>query len=133
MTKKVLLYLRNSADTLRTACADSQRHFAETFIRKNGWKLELTCRDEDIGEVAFTAQPGVHKLLNEIEFGSSDIVLCHTLDRLCSRLPDAARLLHDPTPACWNPSGRRGCNAVVRHGCLRANARREHCNVPLRR
>ena len=79
MTKKVLLYLRNSADTLRTTCADSQRHFAETFIRKNGWKLELPCRDEDIGEVAFTAQPGVHKLLNEIEFGSSDIVLCHKL------------------------------------------------------
>ncbi|WP_216331787.1 recombinase family protein [Rhizobium sp. X9] len=97
MTKKVLLYLRNSADTLRTACADSQRHFAEIFMRKNGWKLELICRDEDIGEVVFTAQPGVHKLLNEIEFGSSDIVLCHTLDRLCSRLPDAARLLHDLT------------------------------------
>jgi len=95
MTKKVLLYLRNSADTLHTACADSQRYYAETFIRKNGWKLELTCRDEDIGEVVFTAQPGIHKLLEEVDIGSIDIVLCHTLDRLCSRFAVAERLLHE--------------------------------------
>jgi DNA invertase Pin-like site-specific DNA recombinase len=95
MKKKVLIYLRDPRSTLHTACAEAQLHYAKAFIRKNGWKLELTCRDEDIGEVVFTAQPGVHRLFEEVEAGSIDIVLCHTLDRICSRLKVAAQLLQD--------------------------------------
>lgn len=95
MTQKVLIYLRNSSDTLRTACAESQLYYAKSFIKKNDWKLELICRDEDIGEVVFTAQPGVHKLLEELDVGSIDVILCHTLDRLCSRFAVAVRLMND--------------------------------------
>ncbi len=95
MTKRVLFYARNATNTIHNACFDTQRHFAKIFIKEMGWKLILTCRDEDIGEVVFTAQPGIHKLLEEVEHGSIDVVLCHTLDRLCSSLTVAARLLHD--------------------------------------
>ncbi|MBT9373437.1 recombinase family protein [Rhizobium sp. CSW-27] len=95
MPKKVLAYLRDPRSTLNTACADPQLFHVKAFIKKNGWNLELTCLDEDIGEVVFTAQPGVHKLLEEADIGSIDIVLCHTLDRLCSRFAVAERLLHD--------------------------------------
>ncbi|MCO5734440.1 recombinase family protein [Rhizobium sp. SSA_523] len=95
MPKKVLAYLRDPHSTLNTACADSQLFHVKAFIKKNGWNLELTCLDEDIGEVVFTAQPGVHKLLEEVDIGSIDIVLCHTLDRLCSRFAVAERLMHE--------------------------------------
>lgn len=95
MPKRVLFYARSSSNTLYNACFDTQRYHAKQFIKEMGWKLTLTCRDEDIGEVVFTAQPGVHKLLEEVEHGSMDVVLCHTLDRLCSSLTVAARLLHE--------------------------------------
>lgn len=39
------------------------------------------------------AQPGVRKLFAHIERETVDIVLCHTLDRLCSRFDIASRLL----------------------------------------
>jgi DNA invertase Pin-like site-specific DNA recombinase len=95
MPKKVLAYLRDPRSTLNTACADSQLFHVKAFIRKNGWNLELTCRDEDIGEAVFTAQPGVHKLMDAVKYGAIDVVLCHTLDRMCSRFAVAVRLLHD--------------------------------------
>ena len=95
MPKKVLAYLRDPRSTLNTACADSQLFYAKAFIKKNGWNLELTCRDEDIGEAVFTAQPGVHKLMGAVKQGTFDVVLCHTLDRICSRFSVAVRLLQD--------------------------------------
>lgn len=95
MPKKVLVYLRDPRSTLTTACAESQLYYAKAFIKERGWKLVTTCRDEDIGEVVFTAQPGAHKLLLEVAYGSIDIVLCHTLDRLCSRLSIGVALMHD--------------------------------------
>ncbi|WP_312608363.1 recombinase family protein [Agrobacterium pusense] len=95
MPKKVLAYLRDPRSTLNTACADSQLFHVKAFIKKNGWNLELTCRDEDIGEAVFTAQPGVHKLMDAMKYGTVDVVLCHTLDRMCSRFSVAVRLLQD--------------------------------------
>lgn len=41
------------------------------------------------------AQPGVRKLFAYIEREKVDIVLCHTLDRLCSRFDVASRLLSE--------------------------------------
>ncbi|MBO9194850.1 recombinase family protein [Rhizobium sp. 16-449-1b] len=95
MTKNTLIYLRDPRSTTYTACAESQLHYAKAFIKQNGWRLEQICRDQDVGEVVFTAQPGVQALLAEVEVGSLDVILCHTLDRLCSRFAVAERLLHD--------------------------------------
>ncbi|RVQ74134.1 recombinase family protein [Sinorhizobium medicae] len=95
MPKRVLFYARHSSDDRLCPCFDRQNYHAKRFIKEKGWKLVLTCRDEDIGDVVFTAQPGVHKLLEEVDHRSVDVVLCHTLDRLCSSLTVAARLLHD--------------------------------------
>lgn len=95
MPKRVLFYARHSSDDRICACFDRQNYHAKRFIKEKGWKLELTCRDEDIGEVVFTAQPGIHKLLEEVHHGSVDVVLCHTLERLCSTYAVAERLLHE--------------------------------------
>ncbi|MDI7864589.1 recombinase family protein [Rhizobiaceae bacterium n13] len=95
MTKNVLFYARSSTTLQLGTCFETQLNYAKRFIRENGWSLEAVCRDEDIGEVVFTAQPGARKLLGYIEEEAIDVVLCHTLDRLCSRYAVAERLLHD--------------------------------------
>lgn len=95
MPKRVLFYARHSSDDRLCACFDRQNYHAKRFTKEMGWKLILTCRDEDIGNVVFTAQPGIHKLLEEVEHGSIDIILCHTLERLCSTYAVAERLLHE--------------------------------------
>lgn len=95
MTKNVLFYARSSTTSHLGACFDTQLYFAKEFIKKNGWSLSAICRDEDIGEVVFTAQPGIRKLLGYVEEGAIDIILCHTLDRLCSRYDVALGLLRE--------------------------------------
>jgi len=95
MTQNVLFYARSSTTPHLGACFETQLHYAEGFIKENGWSLEATCRDADIGEVVFTAQPGVRKLLEHIEGEAIDVILCHTLDRLCSRFAVAKRLLRE--------------------------------------
>ncbi|MGO4624946.1 recombinase family protein [Ensifer sp. 2YAB10] len=95
MTKNVLFYARSSTTPHLGACFETQLYYAKRFIKENGWSLEAICRDEDIGEVVFTAQPGVRKLLEYIEGATIDVILCHTLDRLCSRYAVAERLLHE--------------------------------------
>ncbi|MCV9961944.1 recombinase family protein [Pararhizobium sp. BT-229] len=76
-------------------CFETQLYYAKCFIKENGWTLACVCRDEDIGEVVFTAQPGIRKLLNFVEGGTIDVILCHTLDRLCSRYAAAEQMLHE--------------------------------------
>jgi len=95
MTRNVLFYARSSTTPHLGACFETQLHYAKSFIKENGWSLEATCRDADIGEVVFTAQPGVRKLLDYIEGATIDVILCHTLDRLCSRHAVAERLLRE--------------------------------------
>lgn len=95
MTKNVLFYARSSTTPHLGAAFETQLYYAKRFIKENGWSLEAVCRDEDIGEVVFTAQPGARKLLGHIEEEAIDVVLCHTLDRLCSRHAVAERLLHE--------------------------------------
>ncbi|OCP21333.1 MULTISPECIES: recombinase family protein [unclassified Ensifer] len=95
MTKNVLFYARSSTTLHLGACFETQLHYAKPFIKEKGWTLEAICRDIDIGEVVFTAQPGARKLLGYIEGGTIDVILCHTLDRLCSRHAVAERLLHE--------------------------------------
>ncbi|WP_246697925.1 recombinase family protein [Rhizobium sp. WYCCWR 11128] len=95
MAKNVLFYARSSTTPHLGACSDTQLYYAKRFIKENGWSLEAICRDEDIGEVVFTAQPGARKLLGYIEGAMIDVILCHTLDRLCSRHAVAEWLLHE--------------------------------------
>lgn len=95
MTKNVLFYARSSTTPHLGTCFETQLYYAKRFIKENGWSLEAICRDEEIGEVVFTAQPGARQLLGHIEEEAIDVVLCHTLDRLCSRHAVAERLLHD--------------------------------------
>lgn len=70
-------------------------YYGHRFIKENGWTFVKSYADEDIGEVVFMAQPGVRKLFAHIERETVDIVLCHTLDRLCSRFDIASRLLSE--------------------------------------
>ncbi|XHE15958.1 recombinase family protein [Agrobacterium deltaense] len=98
MTKNVLFYARSSTTPHLGASFETQLYYAKRFIKENGWSLEAICRDGDIGEVVFTVQPGARKLLDYIEGGGIDVILCHTLDRLCSRHAVAERLLHELGP-----------------------------------
>ncbi|EGP58053.1 putative DNA recombinase [Agrobacterium tumefaciens F2] len=93
MTKNVLFYARHSAGDQVHACLETQLYYGHCFIKENGWTFAKSYADEDIGEVVFMAQPGVRKLFAHIEREKVDIVLCHTLDRLCSRFDIASRLL----------------------------------------
>ncbi|MBB2677409.1 UNVERIFIED_ORG: DNA invertase Pin-like site-specific DNA recombinase [Rhizobium esperanzae] len=95
MTKNVLFYARHSAGYHDHACLETQLHYGHRFIKENGWTFVKSYADEDIGEVVFMAQPGVRKLFAHIERVTVDIVLCHTLDRLCSRFDIASRLLSE--------------------------------------
>ncbi|MFK3692495.1 recombinase family protein [Agrobacterium tumefaciens] len=70
-------------------------HDGHRFIKENGWTFVKSYADADIGEVVFMAQPAVRKLFAHIERETVDIVLCHTLDRLCSRFDIASRLLSE--------------------------------------
>lgn len=61
---------------------------AEVFIIRPsdvGWTSVKSYADEDMGEVVFMAQPGVRKLFARIKRETVDMVLCQTLERLCSR------------------------------------------------
>lgn len=95
MTKNVLFYARHSDGYHDHACLETQLYYGHRFIKENGWTFAKSYNDEDIGEVVFMAQPGVRKLFAHIERESVDIVLCHTLDRLCSRFDIASRLLSE--------------------------------------
>lgn len=95
MTKNVLFYARHSAGYHDHACLETQLYFGQRFIKENGWTFATSYADADIGEVVFMAQPGVRKLFAHIEREKVDIVLCHTLDRLCSRFDIASRLLSE--------------------------------------
>ncbi len=97
MTKNVLFYARHSAGDPVNACLETQLYYGHRFIKENGWTFAKSYADEDIGEVVFMAQPGVRKLFAHIERETVDIVLCHTLDRLCSRFDIANRLLSELT------------------------------------
>ncbi len=91
----VLFYARHSAGDHVHACLKTQLYYGHRFIKENGWTFVKSYADEDIGEVVFMAQPGVRKLFAHIERETVDIVLCHTLDRLCSRFDIASRLLSE--------------------------------------
>lgn len=95
MTKNVLFYARHSAGYHDHARLETQLYYGHRFIKENGWTFVKSYTDEDIGEVVFMAQPGVRKLFAHIERETVDIVLCHTLDRLCSRFDVASRLLSE--------------------------------------
>ncbi|WP_027489053.1 recombinase family protein [Allorhizobium undicola] len=95
MTKNVLFYARHSAGYHDHACRETQLYYGRRFIKEKGWTFVKSYADEDIGEVVFMAQPGVRKLFAHIERETVDIVLCHTLDRLCSRFDIASRLLSE--------------------------------------
>ncbi|QFY61158.1 recombinase family protein [Rhizobium grahamii] len=95
MTRNVLFYARHSAGYHDHACLETQLYYGHRFIKENGWTFVKSYADEDIGEVVFMAQPGVRKLFAHIEREAIDIVLCHTLDRLCSRFDIASRLLSE--------------------------------------
>lgn len=95
MTKNVLFYARHSAGDQVHTCLETQLYYGHRFIKENGWTFVKSYADEDIGEVVFMAQPGVGKLFAHIERETVDIVLCHTLDRLCSRFDIASRLLSE--------------------------------------
>ncbi|WP_367729361.1 recombinase family protein [Agrobacterium radiobacter] len=95
MTTNVLFYARHSAGYHDHAGLETQLYYGHRFIKENGWTFVKSYADEDIGEVVFMAQPGVGKLFAHIERETVDIVLCHTLDRLCSRFDIASRLLSE--------------------------------------
>ena len=95
MTKNVLFYARHSAGYHDHACLETQLYYGHRFIKEKGWTFAKSYTDEDIGEVVFMAQPGVRKLFAHIEREKVDIVLCDTLDRLCSRFDIASRLLSE--------------------------------------
>ncbi|MDR6590087.1 recombinase family protein [Agrobacterium tumefaciens] len=95
MTKNVLFYARHSAGYHDHARLETQLYYGHRFIKENGWTFVKSYTDEDIGEVVFMAQPGVRKLFAHIEREKVDIVLCDTLDRLCSRFDIASRLLSE--------------------------------------
>lgn len=95
MTKNVLFYARHSAGYRVHACLETQLYYGHRFIEENGWTFVKSYADEDIGEVVFMAQTGIRKLCAHIERGEIDVILCHTLDRLCSRFDVASRLLSE--------------------------------------
>lgn len=75
---------------------ESQRESAELYIRSqaaNGWNL-LPTRYDDGG---FTGgnldRPALEQLLEDIERGLIDIVVCYKVDRLCRSLFDFASLM----------------------------------------
>ncbi|MDL2400327.1 recombinase family protein [Rhizobium mayense] len=93
MPKNVLLYARHAVDDRTAASLETQLYYGKQFIEKKAWRHAKTYTDTDIGEVVFMAQPGVQKLFALLECEEIGVILCHTLDRLCSRLRVASRLL----------------------------------------
>jgi len=95
MKKNVLIYARHSAGDHVHPCLETQLYYGHRFIKENGWTFVKSYADEDIGEVVFMSQPGIRKLYAHIEREEIDVILCHTLDRLCSRSDVASRLLSE--------------------------------------
>jgi DNA invertase Pin-like site-specific DNA recombinase len=95
LVSNVLLYARHSADCRIHACLETQLYYGRRFIEENDWTWANIYADADIGEVVFMTQPGVRKLFAHIEREKVDVLLCHTLDRLCSRFDVASRLLRE--------------------------------------
>lgn len=95
MKKNVLFYARHSAGYHDHACLETQLYYGHRFIKENGWTFAKSYTDEDIGEVVFMTQPGVRKLFAHIKREEIDVIVCHTLDRLCSRPDIASRVLSE--------------------------------------
>src|SRR3954451_11332018 len=89
MTTRAVIYCRQSLDRTGEGLAVTrQREDAEALCRERGWTVLDVITDNDVSASTRKPRPGFVRVLDLVDRGAGEVVVCWHVDRLVRKLAD---------------------------------------------